>query len=136
VTPVYQTIGGYPYGNCLQACIATVLDLPLAEVPHFADGDPTADVWWSAIREWALPRDINPCWIDPEKPDEAHLVQLLMDMKLPYLAVGPSPGGNYGHCVVMQEGRYVHDPSGRDCYLAGPPWLLVVFERRKDEPRG
>ena len=40
MTPVYQTIigrgdGNGPLGNCMQAVIASLLDLPLEEVPHF-----------------------------------------------------------------------------------------------------
>ncbi len=31
------------YGNCLQACIANLLELPLSEVPHFVTAQDSGD---------------------------------------------------------------------------------------------
>ena len=33
--PVYQTVLEPPHGNCLQACIASLFELPLEDVPNF-----------------------------------------------------------------------------------------------------
>lgn len=40
-------------GNCFQSCVASILDLPINEVPHFVcvPGD-----WFSAFERWALER--------------------------------------------------------------------------------
>lgn len=37
MTPVYQTIFDDKRGNCMQACTASILDLPLESVPNFID---------------------------------------------------------------------------------------------------
>lgn len=52
--PVEQTIMGGDstmpgvHGNCLQACVASIFELPLDEVPHFVGEDD----WWNAWRTW------------------------------------------------------------------------------------
>lgn len=44
MTPVFQTITNHcpaegRYGNCVQASIASIFDLPLEAVPHFSEGN-------------------------------------------------------------------------------------------------
>jgi hypothetical protein len=88
MTPILQTIHGYPHGNCFQACVASIFDLPIEQVPHFMDGDNSQ--WWEPCRSWAAERGFNACWIAPEESD---LMNLLLTCGLHYVAVGPSPGG-------------------------------------------
>lgn len=56
--PTLQTVKG-PKGNCLQACIATILDLKLEDVPDFSNmstelvGDPREPqfpAWWLELQ--------------------------------------------------------------------------------------
>ena len=35
--PIFQDKFGAPGGNCLQACVASVMELTIDEVPHFCD---------------------------------------------------------------------------------------------------
>ena len=44
--PVDQTLFGEGRGNCLPACIASVLELPLEAVPHFV----LEDDWVGALQ--------------------------------------------------------------------------------------
>lgn len=39
--PVFQTMHGEKHGNCFAACIASLLEIPLEDVPQFGDND-----WW------------------------------------------------------------------------------------------
>lgn len=39
MTPVDQTIFEDGKGDCLRACIATILDLPVIDLPNFAESD-------------------------------------------------------------------------------------------------
>ncbi len=81
-------------GNCLQACVASVLDLPLDAVPHFS-----AFLWWpEALRLWAKGEG----WevkgeTTSTVPDRLCIVG------------GVSPRG-FAHVVVGQHGRVVWDP--------------------------
>jgi len=51
---VYQTIlhSDNAVGNCLQACIATILELSIEDVPHFV-ARKKAD-WFDKMNEWLL----------------------------------------------------------------------------------
>ncbi len=69
MTPVYQTIIGGTNdkipGNCMQAAYASLLDLPLEEVPNFIS---YGNNWFSIMYHWLLSKGIehshwknNPC---------------------------------------------------------------------------
>ena len=58
--PVVQQIVGdgkdkRPMGDCLRACLASIFELPLEEVPHVA-ASPRG--WWSATQDWLRPRGL------------------------------------------------------------------------------
>lgn len=115
MTPVTQTRFYDPTqpahlqrGNCLQAVIASLLDLPLEQVPHFVqdhvdnDGDtnPAWD-WWIRMTGWFCDRGWG-----------LHHGLPLTDFPGEHLAVsGPSPrGGGIHHIVIYRDGAMVHDP--------------------------
>ena len=54
--PVELTISSPVNGNCLQACVASLLELTLADVPNFMEiGDPDHDSeWWFAFHRFVL----------------------------------------------------------------------------------
>jgi hypothetical protein len=54
VIPVDQTNADLPVGNCLQACVASVFELPMDEVPHFL-GEHGSE-WFSALDRWLAQR--------------------------------------------------------------------------------
>lgn len=99
-------------GNCVAACIATLLDLPLTRVPHFiefgiayGDSDDVAEVshgnnWWAMLLGflagkgwWVVELDK----VADADPDEFVLV------------AGMSPRGVV-HQVIYRAGRLWHDP--------------------------
>lgn len=85
-------------GDCLSATVASLLELPLSEVPFFALARDGCWPWldsWLAARGWLL---------RPRKRAELP--------SGPVLACGRSPRGFY-HAVVWEggpSGRIVHDP--------------------------
>ena len=126
--PVNQTIFTAPGGNCFQACIASILELKLEDVPHVFKDSNIGDNWkqeeWSQVCWFADENGYRAFWIDPEEKD---LMEKLVNSDLYYIAMGPSRRGNWGHCVVMHKGEYIHDPMN-DGFLNGDPWLYVGFE--------
>lgn len=109
-----------PAGDCMAACLATILELELAQVPNFGD-DRTLEVaaeldahgahgWWVAMRRWlrAGSPTIGPL-------DIAAIGSLADVIELSpgalALAVIPSPRGGHTHVVVADaHGFVVHDP--------------------------
>jgi hypothetical protein len=114
-------------GNALQACVASILDLPLAATPNFiaaSGGD-----YWNAMLEHAATLQLS-------------LLKVALDSlgQLPYptsegslcILRGTSPRGGHGHVVVASvaaDGRSlvpVYDPHPNGSFLA-PPLAWAAF---------
>lgn len=107
------------YGDCQRATLASLLELPISEVPHFLrDANGIADDFWCSIQKFCnskgyaymeLPMGVRPnFWGDG--PDIYHEIS------------GPSPrGGNIFHSVVGKNGEIVFDPHPSRSGLDGDP---------------
>lgn len=94
------------HGNCWEACIASILELPLSAVPDIG-GDPQ---WWLTMHTWLRDAHGLTCW-----PLEATLRAGDPDYVWPiapghYVGIGQSPRGDWKHAVVMCNGVVAHDP--------------------------
>lgn len=99
-------------GNCLQAAVASLLDLRLDDVPHFVelDGD-----WVQHLVDWAAGRGWSVTYARPDSPVPLGI------------ACGPSPRGVH-HAVVMRDGAVAWDPHpSRDGLLK--IGLILSFEQ-------
>lgn len=105
--PVYQTefYGGYEEGkergNCWQAALASVLELPLEAVPHFVAIDEN-----HGGPNW-LHYTINWLWYRGYQYQSMYRHLYTNEY---YLVMGESPRGNFHHVVVYKNGKMVHDP--------------------------
>ena len=111
--PVFQTQFDIPangesidptkHGDCFKACIASIFELPLDEIPYFVHHE---DTWWSEFTLWCKDtQQIIPMWLHG-----------LTDPKLQtyYIASVPSPRSTpeslANHEIVMKGSEVVHDP--------------------------
>lgn len=122
VTRIEQTIpfekdSGVP-GNCLQAAVASLLELPIAAVPHFV----LFDDWFNALSTFAT--------------DKGFRIRKQLDREAgPMLAFGKSPRGDFSHAVVWHAGAVVADPHPDQTGLDGEPyefWALASPEGESD----
>lgn len=56
VKPVDQTTFGHPGGNCFSACVASLLELPIEDVPYFMDE--AKGKWHEQFDAWLAPRGL------------------------------------------------------------------------------
>lgn len=104
--PVYQTIYEPPLGNCLQAGVASILELTLEEVPNFAEVQ--GPKWWDRYAEWMKEQNgLYPLYLKVFGDDDP----LLKELQGYHLIVGKSPRGDWLHVVVAKDGKVVHDPN-------------------------
>lgn len=115
---VYQTKFG-DEGNCLQAALASILEVDLADVPNLAD----SPFWLEAIRFFA--EDHN--YVMSVFPDDPPLRPNTY-----YVEWGLSPRGNQ-HAVVGYNSEIVHDPHPDGGGLLRTEGYIAF---RKREPQG
>lgn len=116
---VDQTTFGFPGGNCFSACIATLLGLPLADVPYFMEPED----WWDGFLEWLRPRGLYalcfPLKDQGWRPPGYHVLS------------GRSPrrpdDPNAHHSVVARGDEIIHDPHpSRDGLLAHLDVIVLI----------
>jgi len=123
---VDQTIFGDKQGNCNAACIATILDLPLSEVPNFPVIIPEGQDWQAAQNAWLANYGVVIFTVILKDDGKLPFMNALTD-GIPCLISGKSPRGNFDHAVVgnykldAELGHsleYIHDPHPSHKYLA------------------
>lgn len=105
------------HGDCQRAVIASLLDLPISEVPHFlqiANGD--AAIYYEELQKFCLSQGyayltINAC---------SGVAFFGLDDDVYHEISGPSPRGNgVYHSVIGKGGNIVHDPHPSRSGLSG-----------------
>jgi hypothetical protein len=100
--PVDQTTFGVPGGNCFSACIASILELAIEDVPYFmGDFQEPDQAYADRFEAWLLPRGFYPMYFNYSK----HASSLVRGY---HLLGGRSPRGP--HAVVARAGVMIHDP--------------------------
>ena len=148
--PVFQTVLADPSradghsaegvaGNCYQAALASVLELPLEQVPHFAqDGErwqETSEAWLTergVIRAFYVDEHLAalgyPLYVEPGTDFWGTPADFLIGA----LGAGPSPRGPWRHVVVLDPdtGDMLHDPhpSGAGVLEVDEVELLIAAQ--------
>ncbi len=131
MTPVFQTGMDLQAGDCLAACAASLLDLPLSAVPNFAVAD--EDWWHPSFCGWAEERGLLvQC---ASLPGEA---KRLPPPGTLCIVGGQSPRLQALHAVVMERTeagwRLVHDPHPSGAGIVGDPVDAEWFVPRSTFP--
>lgn len=97
--PVYQTKFGDKEGNCFAACLASLLEIPLEDVPDFYAQHRSG--WYIAFNAWLRQFGLMPVMFN----DLAEYFPL----DAYYLVGGESERG-IPHSCIARNGVIVHDP--------------------------
>lgn len=120
--PVDQTIfgdgsDGQPHGDCFRACVASILELLIGDVPHFVeDGSKPGKHWIFELAAWLRLRGL--AYIEAPA-DAPSIYGMLHVAKVHYIAMGPAARG-FGHATVELDGDLVHDPHPSRAGLLKP----------------
>lgn len=111
-------------GNCIQAAVASVLELPLDAVPHFLL---LGDYWQITLTQFLRARGMSlRVWTD-----NADWVAYWERLNVPawplsmapgdqvVIKSGPSPRGDWLHAAVYRGDQLLHDPHPAGGGLAG-----------------
>lgn len=143
--PVTQTRFGHPGnddalpGNCFPAAIASIMELPIEDVP-WPDSKTDWSEYWDVLARWiaAYGYALVEIPIEPPQPfdavyfwDSAAIVE--GEQSPCYIANGDTVRGSR-HSVVYQRGGLVHDPHPSGAGLETITGLTLLlptrFERR------
>lgn len=120
------------YGDCLRACVATMLDLGSSDVPHFYHDGCDAETGMTRVREWLATRGYAPFYTAYDGAATREEVLKYMARQNPgvtYLLYGSTGQGD--HVVVCRNDRFVHNPSWGNSPLIGPlshgTWVVMVI---------
>lgn len=100
--PVFQTQTGKA-GNCFSACLASIFEVDIAEVPNFFEVSDDDEGWWAVVRDWLRPRGFGVMFLQLNDPEH------LKGFTGYFIVAGLSTRGIY-HAVVYKDGVLVHDP--------------------------
>src|SRR6266581_6866987 len=131
--PVEQTILHDPekgvVGNCFAACLASLLEIPLDDVPHFFGA--STDSWRKDLNLWLARRGLSfiDVWCPNPTNFQWYVTEQLSQVGY-YVLSGPSPRyKSVEHAVIAKGGKIVFDPHPSKAGLAdGYRWLgfLVI----------
>ncbi len=127
-------------GNCYQAAIASALNLPLDEVPHFSNME--GDLWWTESHDWYLSRGLMRGCLHLENNDGPFAFPVYADPNgdwpnghrpgevVAILGSGPSPRGSFRHIVVLDPdtGVMIHDPHPSGAGVVEVDELEILIE--------
>ncbi len=123
--PVIQT-EFFPGGNCFTACLASILELSLDEMPPIEKGD-----WFVPVHNFLRPRGLAIIQVP-----FCHVNYLIVHDNLYYIASGRSPRHKCLHAVVYCMEELVHDPHPEGGGILGEPLTLqfIVQTKSTTEP--
>ena len=110
--PVYQTIVEAGNGNCMAACLASILELEIEDMPNYHGLH-----WFQAWQEFLLGHGYQLVImeiIEGVAPKGYHLIS------------GKSVRGDWNHVVVGRDGVLVHDPNPDTNGLEKQVWWEVL----------
>ena len=117
------------FGDCQRAVIASLLSLPIEDVPHFGEiskGDPEA--FWTSLQEFCESKGYAYLTV----PARSGFAFYCGGEGVYHEICGPSPRGDFLHVVVGCDGQIVHDPHPSRAGLAGDPatwtYSYLVFK--------
>lgn len=123
MTPVRQTIfvkdNPEGWGNCMSACLASILDRPLDKVINTCDPKVREKGFWPPIIDWL--------------DNEGYSFEIVFDIKKVLgkysIASGPSPRGNFYHAAICYDGKVVFDPHPSDDGLKSIKMYFLITKK-------
>jgi hypothetical protein len=125
--PVDQTKFGVPFGNCFEACVASIIELPLEQCTIFPQGVDfksetdirTGKHWWPITTEWLLEKDVFPVFVMAS--------ELRGRSPRGYSIMSGKAERGFQHSVVALDGIMVHDPHSSRVGLLQVRDFIILF---------
>lgn len=121
--PVMQTVTG-PAGNCMSACLASILELPIEAVPNFCEAGPDDSDYWNACRAWLRQFGLGIITLSFTSPAQWQHLRLSGY----HIVSGPSPRiEGMHHATVWHKGALAHDPHPEGGGIVAPEDMCMLY---------
>ena len=109
---VYQTKYGKKDGNCFQACVASVMEMKLDDVPDFCNIY-SEDTWYIEFAKWLEQFNLSSVMINVTKSmiESSDLFDVCCKG---YHIAGVSTSHDTKHAIVIKDGDMVFNPNIND----------------------
>ena len=114
MTPTKQTKFGAGEGNCLNACLASLFDIPLENTPDFGK---MRGLWVTGFLRFI--KKMGHEYVGTGKPDE------VAETKGYVIVCGVSPR-NLMHSVIYLDGKPFHDPHPSNEFLTEVRYFYMI----------
>ena len=133
---IYQTIHGKK-GNCLSACVASLLDIGLEEVPVFVNGRKN-DGWLKRLKAFLRARGYDLLCIDDDhclEEIKGNVIAIGVSAKCPAHIRSTPKRAEWLHATIWKNNKIVHDPSEKNRKsdkfgFIGEPILYLVLVKK------
>lgn len=133
---VTQTVFGAD-GNCLPACVASILELDIAEVPNFCAGQFDGS-WLRRMADWLAERGFSAVHVSvgDRDPGATHdpeglaiIAEWLKTRRVGLAIVSGYTARGRSHSTVWRDGDLVHDPHPSQDPLLNVVDIIVISPR-------
>jgi hypothetical protein len=122
--PVYQDLFGQGKGNCFPACIASILEIPIEQVPHLVDNPDDAH-WIFEMNRWA--NSIGLGFLLTFVPEGERSEVFFRYFAEAYtIRLGKTDDGGE-HAAIYHRNQLVHDPTPGGTGITECTSVVVFF---------
>ena len=119
--PVQQTVFKKGLGDCFRACVASIFEFSIAEMPNFWEQTQDVSEFWRLNNNWMMEHGGFKVLHFELLPKDRHVVTDLL-----CIACAKTIRGEEDHAVIWKNGL-VHDPHPSGVGLAEDPDTFTVF---------
>lgn len=112
---------GEDNGDCFRTCVASILELPVENVPNVNTSNQNSEEFWELNNAWAMSKGFKYVTIYLEK----HNWIIIADILCIAIAQSPRRDDQY-HAVVWCNG-IIHDPHPSNAFLAKSPTEFTLL---------
>jgi hypothetical protein len=123
------------YGDCLRACIASVLEMQAEDVPHFTEDNPGGPIANKRLALFLRSLGFAPFWSNYDGNANVEDVLEHQGVQNPdavFLLFGQTSGGG-DHVIVCRGGEIIHDPAWYRSPMIAPGthgfWTVMVVAK-------
>lgn len=120
------------YGDCVRACIASLLSMPAEHVPHFYHDNCEGVEGNQRLKEFLQTVGYAPFWVAYDGASRLDEIQRIMTLNAPsvhYMLFHANSGGD--HVIICKDDQIVHDPAWYRLPITGPNsignWGVLVL---------